>query len=182
MVKKRSDDGKGLAGGFDQKYPPHSLLAKLVGRLMRLSSYYTNLALKEMGIGGLDEFTYLLSVQQLKQPRKTEIIYQNFHELSSGLLIIDRLKNKGLLTEMADEKDKRSRLLKLTAEGEKKLSEAQIQLLKVSGMFYNLMPENDIEQCIRLLSPVELIYAGLWQQHKGHIFDDIYREVKGGDR
>jgi DNA-binding MarR family transcriptional regulator len=174
LVKKRIVSFKQPAINGSERFPISSMLAKLIGRLMRLNSYYANLALREIGIGGLDEFTYLLTIKQLNQPRKTEVIHLNFHELSSGLLIIDRLKNKNLLVEDVDETDKRSKLLKLTQDGENKLNEAQIQLGKVSSMFYNTVPEKDITSCINLLSPIELIYSGLWQRHKGKTFDEVY--------
>jgi DNA-binding MarR family transcriptional regulator len=177
LNKKKNEADRDLAEGINQPYADHSRLAKLVGRLMRLNSYYANLALKEIGIGGLDEFTYLLTVRQLNEPRKTDVIYKNFHDLSSGLLIIDRLKNKKLLTEKADEKDKRSRLLKLTVEGELKLNEAQVQLDKVSDMFYTRLPADDIKLCIQLLSPIELVFSGLWREHKGHTFDEIHKNL-----
>ena len=176
LIKKREETSKVPNAAPHQQYSPHSQLAKLVGKLMRLSSYYANLALKEIGIGSLDEFTYLLNVHRMNEPRKTEVIYQNFHELSSGLLIIDRLKKKRLINEKADKNDKRSRLLELTSEGLEKLNEAEIQLAKVSGMFYAHLPEDDIKLCIQLLSPVELMFSGLWHEYKGHPFDEIYKD------
>jgi hypothetical protein len=51
------------------------------------------------------------SINPLK-PLTAEVIYANFNELSSGLLILDRLKKAGLTVEKADNKDKRiNRLL-----------------------------------------------------------------------
>src|ERR1700730_9102901 len=78
---------------------PDTLLAKVIGRIMRLNTFYANLALKSIGLGGLEEYTYLLSIQLNGDPMKTELINQNFHELSSGLLIIGRLIKKALITE-----------------------------------------------------------------------------------
>jgi len=175
LIKKRDETSQKLTPFLNQPYAAHSLLAKLIGRLMRLNSYYANVALKEIGIGGLEEFTYLLTVHKLNEPKKTEVININFHELSSGLLIIDRLKNKKLLIEKANESDKRSRLLKLTEEGEKKLTEAEHQLARVSGMFYDRLPEGDIKLCLKLLSPLEVIFSNLWLDHRGQTFEEIYK-------
>src|SRR5262249_54365074 len=114
----------------------HSVLAKVVGRLMRLNNFYANAALKPIGIGGLDESTYPLVIGILKDPMKTEVLNHNFHELSSGLLIISRLKNNGLISEKPDAHDKRSRRIMLTKKGRSKLSAAKAELLCVSEMFF----------------------------------------------
>jgi DNA-binding MarR family transcriptional regulator len=161
------------------KVPLHNSFAKLVGRMMRLNNFYANLALKEIGIGGLDEFTYLLTIEQLIHPMKTEVISQNFHELSSGLLIIDRLIKKGLIGETKDAKDKRSKLITLTAAGRLKIHEAQKQLVKVSQVFFKQVSEDDIHLCISLLKPVEERFSKLWLSHKGLSFQEIFTSLDG---
>jgi|SRR6185312_6103458 len=151
----------------------HSILAKLIGRIMRLNSHYANAALRAIDLGGLDEFTYLLSVSMLNNPTKTEVINQNFQELSSGLLIISRLKSKGLLSEKPDTEDKRSRRIMLTKKGQLKLAAAQVELSRVSHLFFGSIGDDDIQLCVSMLSPVEQEFAGRWALDKGKSFDEI---------
>jgi hypothetical protein len=158
--------------------PVHNSLAKLVGHVMRLNNYYANLALKEIEIGGLDEFTYLLTIEKLGQPIKMEVINLNFHEVSSGLLIIDRLIKKKLVEENVDLNDRRSKLIKLTAAGKLKLRQAQKKLVKVSEIFFNLVTEDDALLCTSILAPVDEKFSKLWLSHKGQSFDEIYDSMK----
>jgi DNA-binding MarR family transcriptional regulator len=154
--------------------PVHNRFAKLLGHIMRLNNYYANIALKEMEIGGLDEFTYLLTIERLEQPMKTEVINRNFHELSSGLLIIDRLIKKKLVEENVDLNDRRSKLIKLTAAGKLKLKQAQKKLVKVTDIFFDLISEDDIRLCSSILTPVDEKFSRLWLTHRGQSFDEVY--------
>lgn len=151
----------------------HVILAKLIGRIMRLNNFYANAALKSIGLNGLDEFTYLLTVDVLKDPMKTEVINQNFHELSSGLLIISRLKTNGFISEKPDLRDKRSRRITLTKKGRQKLAAAQVELSRVSKLFFGSIDEDDVKLCVNMLSPVEREFAGRWPADKGKTFREI---------
>src|SRR5882762_5061873 len=88
-----------------------SILAKLMGRIAKMHTHYAMLALKENGIGSFEEFSFMNTLLSMDKPRKSEVAYDNFIELSSGLLILDRLKVKGYITEMEDKEDKRSKRL-----------------------------------------------------------------------
>jgi hypothetical protein len=76
-----------------------SLLIKLMGRISRLHTLQALAAFKESGLNSFDEFLYLSSVAYMTNPKKTDVISAHFNELSSGLLILDRLKKSGLILE-----------------------------------------------------------------------------------
>jgi DNA-binding MarR family transcriptional regulator len=157
---------------------PDTLLAKVIGRIMRLNTFYANLALKSIGLGGLEEYTYLLSIQLNGDPMKTELINQNFHELSSGLLIIGRLIKKALIAEKNDPADRRSKRISLTKAGLSKLNEAKKALAKVSHLFFDPIGDDDIRFCIGVLAPVEKKFAALWLSQKGKSFPEIMAEME----
>lgn len=169
-VLARSKGAGPLPGG---PIKGHSILAKLIGVIMRLNSFYANAALKSIGLGGLDEYTYLLTVDRLVEPIKTEVIGQNFHELSSGLLIIGRLKKGGLILEKADTKDKRSIRITLTKKGRAKLAAAQVELARVSQLFFGSMGEDDIRLCVTMLSPIEREFIARWPLDKGKSYGEM---------
>jgi len=74
----------------------------MIGRLSKLHNTYAVIALKECGLNNLDEFLYLNSIGNAEAPKKTTVIYANFNELSSGLLILGRMMKKGLIVEATD--------------------------------------------------------------------------------
>ena len=104
--EKQSRDG--FLGG---NVPPgrDQMLIKLMGRITAMFVATAEYAFKEIGVEQFQEFTYLNSIHSMEMPKKTDVINENFMELSSGLLLIDRLKKRGWLKEQADKADKRSK-------------------------------------------------------------------------
>jgi DNA-binding MarR family transcriptional regulator len=165
-----------LTGGV---VPPTSegLLLKMIGRIHKLNMNYANNALEGTGVNQVEEFGILLTIQQEKNPRKTEIIYANLFELSSGTDMLNRLLKRGLITEYDDKDDKRSKRIELTPAGEKSIELCMARMRKVASMMTNELSEDDKQLCIQLLKNIEIKFSGFWQQHKGKAFDEIYDDV-----
>jgi len=60
-----------------------------------------------------EEFVFLISIERLQYMKKTEIISVYFFELSSGLLIIESLRKKGLVNKRIDIADERLKRISL---------------------------------------------------------------------
>jgi predicted transcriptional regulator len=148
--------------------PPdsYSKMAKMIGRISKMHSTYALIFLKECGLNSLDEFLYLSSIAKLQAPRKTKVIYENFNELSSGLLILDRLKSKGFIIEKDAEDDKRSKLLKLSPKGTALLNKCYKQMGILNEWFFKNVSKEDIDLCIHLLSDVEAGFSERWLEDK----------------
>jgi DNA-binding MarR family transcriptional regulator len=165
-----------LTGGV---IPPTSegLLLKMIGRIHKLNMSYANSALEGTGLNQVEEFGMLLTIQQEKNPRKTDIIYANLFELSSGTDMLNRLKKRNLIKEYDDEDDKRSKRIELTPAGEKAIELATMRMRKVAGMMTNDLSQDDKQLCIQLLKNIEIKFSGFWQLHKGRPFDEVYESV-----
>ena len=109
-------------------------------------------------------------------PIKSEAIYNNIIELSSGTNMLIRMKKKGLVTEYDDPEDKRVKRLRVTKKGEKVLDKAKDQVLKVANMMVQDLSDEDKRLCMQLLSPIDKRFSGLYQKQKNKSFDEIYRE------
>jgi DNA-binding MarR family transcriptional regulator len=155
------------------------LLLKIIGRISKLNMNYANLALKGTGLNQIEEFGILLTIKQEKNPKKTEVIYANLYELSSGTDMLARMKKRGLIKEYDDKEDRRSKRLELTAKGEKVADACKTKILKNATMMMNDLTEDDKQLCIQLLKNVEVKFSALWQKHKGRDFEEIYKEITG---
>ena len=155
------------------------LLLKIIGRISKLNMNYANLALKGTGLNQIEEFGILLTIKQEKNPKKTEVIYANLYELSSGTDMLARMKKRGLIKEYDDKEDRRSKRLELTAKGEKVVDACKTKILKNATMMMNDLTEDDKQLCIQLLKNVEVKFSALWQKHKGRDFEEIYKEITG---
>jgi DNA-binding MarR family transcriptional regulator len=177
LIRKREEHQQGqMMGGVIPPHPDGALL-KLMGRINRLNFIYAAAALEGTGLVQLEEVGMLLSILQMKNPRKTEAIYANLMELSSGTDMLNRLKKRGYISETADKEDKRSKRLRLTPAGMAVIERGSGRLRKMARMLTRDMPEEDQRLCIQLLRNTEIRFAARWVQDKGLDFDDIYKEV-----
>jgi DNA-binding MarR family transcriptional regulator len=179
LARHQQKKAKGpLVGGV---VPPliDGLLLKIMGRIHKLNMNYANIALKGTGLHQIEEMGMLLTIKQEKNPRKTEVIYANLFELSSGTDMLTRLKQRGLIKEYDDQEDKRSKRLELTAKGEKVVDLCKEKIAKNATMLLLDLSQDDKELCIQLLKNVEIKFSALWSKHKGKEFEEIYQEVTG---
>jgi DNA-binding MarR family transcriptional regulator len=153
------------------------LLLKIIGRIQKLNMNYANLALKGSDLNQIEEYGILQTINQDKNPKKTEVIYANLLELSSGTDMLTRLKNRELIKEHDDNLDKRSKRLELTLKGEKAIDSTKLQIFKNAKMLMNDLSEDDKAICIQLLKNIEIKFSSLWQKHKGKNFEEIYNEI-----
>ena len=179
LIHKRESENKApLVGGVVPFNTP-GLLLKIMGRIHKINVAYAAMALEGTGVGQLEEFGTLLSIQQHTGMRKTEIIYSNLFELSSGTDMLARMIKKGFIEETPDKEDKRAKRLKLTPAGEKVIEACKKRITKVAAMMMLDVAEDDQKLCIKLLKGVEQKFSAVLQQHKGTRFDKIYDEVAG---
>ena len=153
---------------WESPVPPDSasLLTKLIGRIARLHNLYAMAAFKDCGLSSFDDFLYLNSIANTSNSKKTDVILANFNELSSGLLILDRLKKAKLIVEQGDELDRRTKRLDITREGASVLRACYQKLNEVNNMFFSELAEEQVKWCIQLLQPVEASLARQWLEDK----------------
>lgn len=179
LAKQNQQKIKGrLVGGVVPSFN-EGLLLKIIGRIQKLNINYANLALKGTELNQIEEFGILQTIKLEKNPKKTEIIYANLLELSSGTDMLNRLKNRGLIKEYDDNEDKRSKRIELTAKGKKAIEATQIRIFKNAKLLMNDLSEDDKALCIQLLKNIEIKFSALWQKHKGKEFEEIYNEILG---
>lgn len=141
-------------------------LTKVINRLSKLWMYFTLNAMKPMGLSSFDEFIFLYTVENSKAIRKKDLIYMHFIEISSGLLVIDRLIKKGFLEEKMHEQDKRSKQVYITKKGKETLKDCHFALNTVAEELYGEMPDEEMDVCLQYLTPVESKIAQKWHHIK----------------
>ncbi|HTF17606.1 MAG TPA: hypothetical protein VK658_06010 [Chryseolinea sp.] len=177
LGKQRSRAVKGkLVGGV---IPPFNdgLLLKILGRITKLNMFYANKALEGTGVNQIEEFGVLATIAQEINARKTDIIYSNLLELSSGTDLLNRLKARGLIREHSDENDRRSKRISLTIKGLKVTAICYDRITRNTRLLLNDLANDDKELCVHILKGIEIRFSALWLRHKSKSFDEICREV-----
>ena len=174
--QRESTTDKPLTSGPAPMHPNGQLL-RLIGRVNKLNMIYAYAALAGTGVNQLEEFGLLMHIHQAKNPRKTEIIYSNLMELSSGTDMLNRLKSRGFIREYDDTEDRRSKRLELTAEGAVVIEVCRQRVGKLAAMMLHDMADDDIQLCIKLLKGVEQKFSALLPGHKGKKFEEIFQDI-----
>lgn len=174
LIKEREKNKINVFSGTALPPDNFSKLAKMIGRVSKLHNSYALIALKECGLSGIDEFIYLSDIHFLDKPQKTAIVYSNFNELSSGLLILERLKNKKLVAEQKSVEDKRAKNVTITTKGKKVLSACYEKMNVINRFFFSRMPEDDVVMSIQLLSVTEADFSNRWVTDKSKSFKELF--------
>lgn len=182
LARQHQKETKGILVGGVVPAVADGLLLKIIGRISKLNMNYANLALAGTGLNQIEEYGMLVTIKQEKNPKKTEVIYANLFELSSGTDMLTRMKKRGLIKEYDDTEDKRSKRLELTAKGEKAVDACKGKILKNAAMLTKDLTDDDKQLCIQLLKNVEIKFSGLWPKHKGRAFDEIFKDVVARDK
>jgi DNA-binding MarR family transcriptional regulator len=119
----------------------------------------------------------LVTIYNRTNPRKSEVIYNNILDLSSGTNMLIRLMKKGLITEYDDKEDKRVKRLELTKAGKKTLIHAKEQVLKVVAMLAQDLTDTDKHLCMKILTPIDTRFSAIIQKQKNKPFEEIYKET-----
>lgn len=85
--------------------------------LYRYARLYAKEMLSNNRLFQFDDFGYLIQLYPNSKQTKMALIEQNIHEKSTGMEILKRLTRKGLLEELPNPMDKRSKVMQLTALG-----------------------------------------------------------------
>jgi DNA-binding MarR family transcriptional regulator len=168
-----------LVGGVVPQFVD-GLLMKIIGRISKLNMLYANMALKGTDLNQIEEFGMLVTIRQEKNPRKTEVIYANLFELSSGTDMLNRMKKRGLIREYDDKEDKRSKRIELTPKGEKVVEVCSKRIKKNAMLMTHALRDDDKELCVQLLKSIEIEFSALWPQHRGKPFEEVYQSVLKG--
>lgn len=94
LAHQQQRETKGILVGGVVPSITDGLLLKIIGRISRLNMNYANLALEGTGLNQIEEFGILVTILQEKNPKKTEVIYANLFELSSGTDMLARMKKR----------------------------------------------------------------------------------------
>lgn len=78
-----------------------------------------------------DEFSFLLHLNMVDSYRKMELIHIHLLEAPSGIEVIKRLLNRGLITEFNDPDDKRAKRVKISPEGKELVDKLSPQMDEV---------------------------------------------------
>lgn len=153
----------------------------IVWNIHRLSKYfrwYAKSFLNANGLTSMDEYFFLVSINNRGTPAKNEVYKDTISELTTGTQMMKRLINIGMVKEMVDKKDKRIIRVELTAKGKKTrqniLEQSKKDLLLKAG---NLSDDEKTE-LISSLTYLEKFHSEIYQHDANTSMDEILSKYR----
>ncbi|UPT66627.1 MAG: hypothetical protein M0D57_19605 [Sphingobacteriales bacterium JAD_PAG50586_3] len=124
----------------ERGYSNNGYAAQLLSRLARYAHIYSKDILEQHGIESVYEFGFMMTVLIEGKPKKSELIEKQLTGFTSGIGIINRLLKRGLLAELPDETDKRTKRISITPQGFATLQACIPDMEKLSGIVFSPLP------------------------------------------
>ncbi len=94
-------------------------------------------------LSSIDEYSFLLHLNYANSFRKMELVELHNMEAPTGIEIIKRLLRNGLISEYADNEDRRAKRIKITGKGASVIQDIAPQINSVFSAFTETMAVND---------------------------------------
>jgi len=145
----------------------------LIRRIGKYHIAFSGKALEGTGLVQMEEFGILVTIFNQVNPIKSEVIFNNLMELSSGTNMLMRMKKRGLIGEFSDKEDKRVKRLRLTSKGEQAIKKAKPRVLDVATMMCGVISDEDKKLVMQLLNPIQQKFEGFFQKSRSLSFEEI---------
>jgi DNA-binding MarR family transcriptional regulator len=145
----------------------------LIGKMGRYVDFYSKKSMPKTMLGSIEEFTYLIVLLSEKSLSKTELIYQNGHQITTGTEIIKRLLNKGFVVQRKDNADKRSVLVSITELGKAAIYSAATTTKQIATIATNLLSDEELIFLVNLLRKLDDFHDSIFRESRNTDFEEI---------
>lgn len=148
-------------------------IAQAVGGLYQHARHYIKTALRDVPLKGLFDFTFLATLEEAGDLRKSDLITANLIEFSPGMEVIRRLLRYGLIEDFDDPDDARSRRVRITAKGKEVFYQALPPMQQVTRLITGNLDQEERLQFLMLAQKLLHFHRPIWEQDLGSPLEDI---------
>ncbi len=131
---------------------------EIIDSFIRISKFiklYNKEVFQNHTIKTLDEYKFLLTVDKLENPAKSDVYTETITELTTGAKIMKRLIIMGLIKETDDKMDKRIKRLKLTTKGKNELEAVSNNINANNDLIMAYTNDNDKNTLLSILKTID---------------------------
>jgi DNA-binding MarR family transcriptional regulator len=139
----------------DAGYDDSAKVMLLITRLQRFMQMKAKPIIRKLGFTKDHEYSMLTHIYLLKAPNKKELAQTMLLENTTAVEITNRFLRKGLIKEVADENDRRSTRISLTAAGEHTLLDSYSYMQQLPVTFLECLTLVEKKELLSLLQKVE---------------------------
>jgi len=149
-----------------------SIMQQLVD-LYQHARHYIKTALKHSPLKGIFDFTFLSTLDEMGDLRKSDLIHYNTVEFSPGMEVIRRLIRNGLIEDYDDPDDGRSKKVRLTPSGQNMLDEVRPSMEMVQQILSGNLSVREKRHTLSGLRKLTHFHGPIWEQQHGEELDKI---------
>src|SRR5690606_12894838 len=124
----------------------------LIVHMNRYAKSYSKSVIHDSECSTQEDFIDLINLKASGAMSKMELINKDINEKPAGMQGINRLISNGWVTQTTSEKDKRSKVISMTAAGEKILQEHMDKIRKATQIVTGNLNDTEKMELIRLLT------------------------------
>ncbi len=152
------------------------MIVWLTHRLSKLFRWYAKDTLKANGLTSMDEYFFLISINRLGNPSKTEVYADTITEINTGTQMMKRLIEAGLIAELTDKKDKRIKRVMLTAKGKKTRENFFQQTIPDLKLKTGNLSDTEKKEVIRVLAYLEKFHSNIYFNDFDLSFEEMIKK------
>ncbi|MFK7925085.1 MAG: MarR family winged helix-turn-helix transcriptional regulator [Bacteroidia bacterium] len=134
-----------------------------IWRMSKFARHYARMALQGSPLKGIDDFVMLVALLEVDSYTKSELILHTLADFQTGIGIMKRLSKLGLLEELEDPLDKRSKRVRLSQQGRGVLFALFAQMQRVSEIVGADLNENEKIELLTVLKHLDRIHLKSYQ-------------------
>lgn len=146
---------------------------KVIARLHLAYNVYLRIALKDTPLAAIEKFAFLAGLNVLGESSKTQVISYVMMEMSTGSDILNRLLKEGFISQRNDPNDRRSKLIKITKEGDKVLQQCFKKTALVRKILLADLTEDEEKICVQILYPIQEKHTKQAIESKGRSIEEL---------
>ncbi len=174
LRKVEGDEEKWVKEKFTNTDRDISILFSLIHRYTKV---YAKKAFENSIINTQEEFSFLIALMTYGSLTKTELINEQVVEKTSGTEIIKRLLGNGLITESADEKDKRSVRVSITEKGRQEIIALMPKMQMLSSISVGILNESQKNSLAYLLKKLDYHHHDIFSTNKNASLEELSKIV-----
>ncbi|MEL7532262.1 MAG: MarR family winged helix-turn-helix transcriptional regulator [Bacteroidota bacterium] len=145
-----------------------------IWRMSKFARHYARMALQDSPLKGIDDFVMLVALLEVDSYTKSELILHTLTDFQTGIGIMKRLAKLGLLEELEDPDDKRSKRVRLSQQGRGVLFSLFVQMQQVSEIVGADLNENEKVELLTVLKHLDNIHLKVYQDKELDQLESIH--------
>ncbi len=152
-------------------------LAIATGTLHKHLRHYMKTVLKQHDMSSEHDFSYLATLQNFGDLRKSELIELNMQEFSSGMEVIRRLLRLQLIEDFNDPDDGRSKRVRITEQGRTIFQALLTDMRKASTILGAPLSPTEKIQLLSLINKLLRFHQPIWYENHNEPLEDILQKL-----